>query len=194
MSLVNVITTGVVTAFITLNVFYNGTELPQSIFGELLAIPVTTQVLGPLSYFDMTNTLPNGRDRGAGWHFGGSAFVGDETLYLNALGHWTNFTNTFKDHLSLTILTFTPVLNPQIQAGRARGGNAINPPLGGYAAVLATEQYAPGVMAIPAEVEQGTTLLYSQYAVIVIILSEVLTHLVISFILGYLHRLAFHSS
>lgn len=160
--IVSVVTAGVINTIGSVNVFYNGTELPTSIFGELLAIPAISKTLGPLSYYDIASTLPAGGDRGNGQHYGASALNSDEMLYLDAFSHWMNFTQTFTNDFSMTVLAFTPVLDPQIQAGRARGGNAISPPDGGYAAVQIAEQFPVGVTEISANVEQGIQLLFDQ--------------------------------
>jgi len=161
-SVVNVITAGVIVPTCLVNVFYNGTSLPPTIFGELLAIPATAQILSPLSYYDIAMTLPAGGDRGSGQHYGASALVGDEALYLDAFRHWTNFTDTFQLDLAMSVFAFTPVLQPQIQAGRARGGNAISPPDGGYAAVQIAQQFPLGVTSINPDVERGIQLTFAQ--------------------------------
>ncbi|KAF8574997.1 FAD-binding domain-containing protein [Ramaria rubella] len=161
-SLVNTVIPGAVLPIIAVNLFYIGPELPTSIFGEFLAINSTEQILSPLSYFDVAGTLGTGADRGNGVLFGASALVGDESLYLDAFNHIANFTTTFQSELNITVLAFTPVLGPQIQAGRARGGNAIDPPDGGYAAVQIQKQFLPGVLTISPEVEDGVQLLFEQ--------------------------------
>lgn len=156
-------TAGLITQSILVNMFYNGTELPPSIFGEFLAIPALLTDLGPLSYYDVANTLPSGNNSGNGELFGASALIGDATLYLNAYKHWTNFSQTMKDEVTSTVLAFTPVLQPQIEIGRARGGNAISPPDGGYAVIGLAEQFPPGDLSVPANVEAAIQLLFEQY-------------------------------
>lgn len=142
--------------------FYNGPELRTSIFGAFLSIPAITTDLNSRSYFDITQTLPPGNERGAGQLFGASALVGQEQLFQDAYRHWSNFSSTFKHDLSMSVLAFTPVLDPQIDAGLARGGNAIDPPSGGYAAVQLAKTFSPGVLNVPASVDEGSQLLFQQ--------------------------------
>lgn len=160
--LTSIFTTTATTPTLIANIFYDGPELPVSIFGEFLAIPSTARLLGPLSYFDISMTLPPGSERGNGQHFGASALKGEEDLFLDAFRHWKNFTSTFQPALDSSVLSFTPVLDPQLQVGRGRGGNVISPPNGGYAAVQISQQFPSDFTEIPADVEQGIQLLFKQ--------------------------------
>lgn len=146
----------------TVNLFYKGSHLPPSIFGDFLAIPAISSQLGPLSYFEVANFLGLGADRGNGQLYGASALIGEETLFLDAFRHWTNFTEAFKDSFDGTGLAFTPVLDPQIHAGRKMGGNVMDPPLGGFAAVQMAEQFRADVAAVPSAVQTGLELLFEQ--------------------------------
>lgn len=119
-------------------------------------------MLGPASYAEVVNSLGSGADRGSGQLFGASAFGGDVTQYVNAFDHWTNYSTTFQESTNGTVLAFTPILNTQIRAGRRRGSNAIDPPLGGYAAVQMQTQFPAGVTKVPADVERGRQLLFRQ--------------------------------
>ncbi|KAJ7507214.1 hypothetical protein B0H11DRAFT_1970759 [Mycena galericulata] len=134
-SFVNLITDGEIVPIYLVCPFYNGTELPEDIFGDFLSIPAASSQLGPLSYFDVAGTLGLGNDRGYVQHFGASALVGDEDFC--------------KENFNTTTLAFTPIPDSQIQAGRAQGGNIINPPSGSFAA-------------IPPNVKQGIDILFEQ--------------------------------
>ncbi|KAK7019842.1 FAD-binding protein [Favolaschia claudopus] len=142
--------------------FYNGVNLPEEIFGDFLSIPAMSSTLGPMSYFDVSETLGLGNDRGYVQRFGASALVGDEETYLEAFDHWMNFTQAFQGDFNITTLAFTPVPNSQIQAGRAKGGNIINAPHGGFAAVQLAEQFNAGLNRIPPQVLEGLDLLFEQ--------------------------------
>ncbi|KAJ6588206.1 FAD-binding domain-containing protein [Mycena capillaripes] len=142
--------------------FYNGPGLPAEIFGDFLSIPAVTSQLGPMSYFDVAGTLGLGNDRGYVQHFGASALVGDEALFLDAFNHWMNFTVAYKDNFNTTTLAFTPIPDSQIQAGRAKGGNIINPPSGGFSAVQISEQFKAGVDDIPPNVQRAIDVLFEQ--------------------------------
>nr|AGK29874.1 FAD-binding protein [Volvariella volvacea] len=142
---------------------YRGPSLPTDVFGDFLSIPSVFQQVGPLDYSEVASILGAGADRGTGQLFGASAFTGDNvTRYHSAFTHWQNFTQTFKDELSGVVLAFTPVADSQILAGRARGGNVIDPPLGGYAAVQFHTQHLPGVTVVSPELELGRKLYLSQ--------------------------------
>lgn len=159
----NSFSAGVITPLHLLVLFYEGTSLPMDIFGEFLSIPATSTTLGPMSFSDVQNVLAADVN-GNGQIFGASALVGDEQLFLDALTHWTNFSLAFKDNpaLSTVILAFTPIPQSQIDAGRAKGGNAIDPPDGAYAAVQMEKTFFPGVTRVPEDVEQGGQLLFQQ--------------------------------
>ncbi|KII84753.1 hypothetical protein PLICRDRAFT_57276 [Plicaturopsis crispa FD-325 SS-3] len=163
-SIVVVVTTGIAAPPLAIvNLFYNGTSLPPSTFSEFLSIPSINSTLSPLSYYDITNVLPAGGQRGSGQHYGASTFTGDPALFSDAFTHFENFTSAFAGELSLSTMAFTPVLQPQIDAGRARGGgNALDPPDGGYAHVQLAQQFAPGVTRMPGSVRRGVDLLLSQ--------------------------------
>ncbi|KAJ6567061.1 FAD-binding domain-containing protein [Mycena capillaripes] len=161
-ALTNVIVEGELVPFYIAPVFYRGTELPADIFGDFLAIPAVSAQLGPMSYLEVAATLGLESDRGFVQHYGASAFVGDEDLYLDAFKHWTNLTATFKDQFNATTLAFTPVPDSQVQAGRARGGNIIDPPRGGFAAVQIAETFNAGVTEISPAVQQGIDLAFEQ--------------------------------
>ncbi|KAJ7075111.1 FAD-binding domain-containing protein [Mycena belliarum] len=142
--------------------FYSGPELPTNIFGDFLSIPAVSSQLGPLSYFDVAGTLGLGDDRGYVQHFGASALVGDDDLFLDAFDHWNNFSVVYKDNFNTTTLAFTPVPDSQIQAGRAKGGNIISPPRGGFAAVQIYETFRAGINDIPQNVQQAIDVLFEQ--------------------------------
>lgn len=146
----------------TAQIFYNGLALPTAIFGEILAIPATSTTLRPLSYFDVSNTLPRDNDAGSVQHFGGSALVGDETLFLDAYSHWLNYSQTFANDISLTVFGFTPIPQSQIDIGYKNGGNAIGPPAGPYTIILFKTTFLSNVTSIPLDAFAGIQLLLKQ--------------------------------
>lgn len=151
MTLVNDVTSGNITAIPILNLFYNGKSLPPKVFDEFLYIPAINTSIGPLSYADIIlNTFPAGDDHGSTSTsiYGSSTLAGgDEDAFVNVVNHNLNFTQVFKNQLANTALTFTPIPDSQITAGRARGGNAIDAPLsGGYAVVQISQTLLPGVV------------------------------------------------
>jgi hypothetical protein len=158
--------------------FYRGSELPAHIFGHFLSIPavpcspLNSTVCspppppGPMSYLDVMATQGTENQRGSVQHFGASALDGaDEDAYLAAFKHWSNFTATFKDEFALAGMAFTPIPESQVQAGRAKGGNVIAPPRGGWAAVQFGEEMKAGVKDVPPRVQKGIDLLFEQYVV-----------------------------
>ncbi|KAF8649064.1 hypothetical protein AX16_006037 [Volvariella volvacea WC 439] len=142
---------------------YRGSSLPTEVFGPFLSIPSIFQQLGPLDYSEVSSILGSGGDRGWGQLFGASSFTGEDVeRYTNAFVHWQNFTQSFKDELSGIVLAFTPIPNSQIFAGRERGGNAIDPPLGGYAALQFYTQHLQGVTTVSSQLERGRKLYLNQ--------------------------------
>ncbi|KAJ7590537.1 FAD-binding domain-containing protein [Mycena floridula] len=159
----NIATNGTLTGLILANVFYNGTELPQEVYGELLNVTgVDKSMLGPISYFGVSNFLDDSTLPIQGQLFGGSAVGSDEQSYIDVFNHFMNFTSTFSTSIASTNLAFTPVLNPQILAGRARGGNAIDPPLGGYNAIQFQVSFPVGTTEVPPALEAGRQLFFQQ--------------------------------
>ncbi|KAJ7815742.1 hypothetical protein B0H14DRAFT_2846589 [Mycena olivaceomarginata] len=155
--------------------FYRGSELPAHIFGHFLSIPAAPcspldptvcsppPPLGPMSYLDVMATLGSGNERGFAQRYGASALDGaDEDAYLAAFERWSNFSAAFKDELSMTTLGFTPIPESQVQAGRAKGGNIIAPPRGGWAAVQLGKQFKAGVADVSPRVQRGIDLLFEQ--------------------------------
>ncbi|KAF7316080.1 FAD-binding protein [Mycena indigotica] len=163
---------GVLQTIAEVFLFYRGTSLPPSIFGDFLAIPALVTQVGPLSYTQVLATIgPESvnAQRGFVQHMGASALAGQEQLYLDALTHYQNFTNTFMNPASgagmnYSTLAFTAVPASQIAAGRAKGGNVMIPAnlKKGFAAVQLAQQFNPGVSAIPSFVQQGIDLLFRQ--------------------------------
>lgn len=146
--------------------FYRGPSLPQSIYGDFLSIPSDSQSVGPASYRDAANALGPGDFRGFGETFGGSAINGPNVKYLEAFNHFKNHSLTFIDDFERNIFAFTPILQSQIEAGRRRGGNAINPPDGSYAAIVWQSQYKQGVAQISTAHEKGRELLIQQFVAV----------------------------
>ncbi|KDR73986.1 hypothetical protein GALMADRAFT_269502 [Galerina marginata CBS 339.88] len=136
-----------------LTLLYHGTSLPPSIFGDFLSIPSLSGQTSPLSYIDTNNLIAGGGDRGFGQRFGASAFSGDVDQYTNALRVFNEFTVAVQSSMSLTVLAFTPILQSQILAGRARGSNIFDPPVRNYAAIEFQIQARAGLAQLPPEVE-----------------------------------------
>ncbi|KAK7435351.1 hypothetical protein VKT23_019702 [Stygiomarasmius scandens] len=144
--------------------FYNGTgtDLPENIFGEFLAIPSLATNLSSLSYLDVALILAGSSTPGQGTVWGATALAGGEDdLYLDTLRHWTNFSASFASDLTVSSLAFTPVPLSQIEYGRERGGNAIDPPLVGYNAILNGNILPPGVITA-GDIQQGMKLFLEQ--------------------------------
>ncbi|KAJ7253071.1 hypothetical protein B0H12DRAFT_1117338 [Mycena haematopus] len=162
-SLVYVVADGDLVPTYVVTPFYNGPNLPDDIFGDFLALPPVISTLGPMSYFDVAGTLGLGDDRGYVQHFGASALVGDEPLFLDAFNHWNNFSMVYKENFNSTTLAFTPIPDSQIRAGRAKGGNIIDAPGGGFAAVQIYQQLKAGLTDIPSDMRSSIDLLFEQY-------------------------------
>jgi hypothetical protein len=142
---------------------YRGTHLPRDIFGEFLDIPSKVGLLGPKDYSETLKILGKADHlKDFGQQFGGSAFTGDTDLYRNAYKHWKSYLFNHLDDIFTSALTFTIVPQSQVQAGRQRGGNAINPPLRSYAAVLVHTQFLPGVRELPDDLERDRQSLLGQ--------------------------------
>ncbi|KAJ6622881.1 FAD-binding domain-containing protein [Mycena sp. CBHHK59/15] len=141
--------------------YYQGTELPESIFGTFLSIPNTLQSFSNVSYYEMGTQIA-GNARGNGQQFGASAFVGDEETFLDGFNHLVNFTANFKDQLDSSYMIISPVPRSQWAVTKERGGNAIGDPGVAYAAMNFEPIYPAGVTAIPADVSAGFDLLLSQ--------------------------------
>ncbi|TFK32381.1 hypothetical protein BDQ12DRAFT_707669 [Crucibulum laeve] len=160
--LANVVVDSVLTASHVVTMFYRGSTLPSSIFGEFLSIPSTVQLLGPKSYIEVASSLGDGADRGILSLFGASARKGGPEQFLDAFRHWTNYTIAVQGSVNTSIMAFTPILDTQIVASRASGGNVINPPRGSYAAIQLETQLSPGVLEVPVDIERGRQLLFKQ--------------------------------
>lgn len=159
----NIPMSGTLTLIPAVTLFYNGTTLPDDVFGELLSIPSTSLAPppGPVSYYDAANALVD-TDIEEGQLFGASALQTDEQSYIDAFTHWMNFSQTFQHEFATTILAFTPVLDNQILAGRERGGNPMNPPLGGYNAIQFEVTFPANVTEVSSELEEGRQLFFEQ--------------------------------
>ncbi|KAF8961743.1 hypothetical protein BDZ97DRAFT_1827773 [Flammula alnicola] len=124
-----------ISPLIVLNAFFQGPSLPQSIYGEFLSIPTVQTALSPLSYYDAANLIG---DPGAATPlvelFGASVLEGSNNTqpYRDIYALYAELCENFKGELGGTTLSFTAVPNSQIVAGRARGGNAIDAPRGGF--------------------------------------------------------------
>jgi hypothetical protein len=163
MAFTNTVNGSEITASHILTLFYHGSSLPTSIFGDFLSIPSTVSQIGPVSYVDANNILGAGADRGFGQLFGASAFKGGVVeQYANAFRAWNEYTETIPSALFGTVLAFTPIIDAQILAGRANGGNPMDPPRGNYAAVEILSQMSAGVPTLPSFVQTARDTLFSQ--------------------------------
>ncbi|KAJ7060938.1 hypothetical protein C8F01DRAFT_1141356 [Mycena amicta] len=152
--------------------FYRGSSLPSSIFGDFLAIPALVTQLGPMSYTQVMAVIgPESvnAERGFVQHYGASALIANDDLFLNAFTRFTNFSSTFVDAASgsgmnFSTLAFTPVPASQIAAGHAKGGNVIisSRQTTSFAAIQLSQQFNAGVLDIPPFVQQGIDLLFEQ--------------------------------
>jgi len=140
-----------ITPLIVMNAFYNGPGLPQEVFGEFQAIPTIQTVLSPLSYYDAANLIG---DPGAATPlvelFGASVLEGSNNTqpYRDIYSQYAGLCENFKGDLGTTTLSFTAVPNSQIMAGRARGGNAIDAPRGGFHMIQFSMSLPAGVQSI----------------------------------------------
>ncbi|KAF7297505.1 FAD-binding domain-containing protein [Mycena indigotica] len=164
---------GVAQQVCVLFLFYHGTALPQSIFGDFLTVPAITKELSPLSW---TQILPAqdppdfvSSNRGFVQHFSASAVVPQDNLVLDALSHFQNFSSTFlhngtQSGMNTTSFVLTPILTTQIAAGHAKGGNVmVSPSLKGpYLNVQRSEQFDAGITDIPQFVQDGMNLYIKQ--------------------------------
>ena len=153
-----------VTAGHILTLFYHGSSLPTSIFGDFISIPSTFQQLSPVSYIEAMGILGAGADRGFGQLFGASAISGSAGIgtYLETFRQWTEYVNQVKGSSSGVVLAFTPIPRSQIVAGRNKGGNIMDPPLENYAAVQVHTQTALGLQNLPDSVWTARKTLFKQ--------------------------------
>ena len=152
--------------FLEAALFYQGSSLPPAIFSSFLSIPATSESFSAQSYSSVASALGTGYDTKAGQLFGASALSGPPEHYINAFTHFKNLSMSILPlgKTFLSTMVFTPVLESQIQAGRRMGGNAIDPPLESYAAVLLQTEFMEGVNSseVPDEVEQSRLLFFEQ--------------------------------
>jgi len=126
---------GVITPIIVLNAFYHGSSLPNSSFGEFMAIPSLSKNLTAMSYYDISFLLGDpGAPISLVEQFGASVLEGSDDVrpYHEIFSQYSTLCNEFKTELGGTTLSFTIVMDSQIEAGRARGGNIIDAPRGGF--------------------------------------------------------------
>ncbi|KAF8154432.1 hypothetical protein B0H34DRAFT_660706 [Crassisporium funariophilum] len=164
MAFTNSVNGSEVTGSHIVTLFYRGSELPKSIFGDFLSIPATFTQLSAVSYIEANNVLGAGADRGFGQLFGASAFNATVGVshYMDAFRRWNEVTSAMTDTLSATVLALTPILDSQILAGRAKGSNIMDPPRGNYAAVQVQSQMANGQFTLAPHIETARQLLLQQ--------------------------------
>lgn len=153
--------------------FYNGSSATfNETFSEFLSIPSIAGSLGPLSYLDVSQEIP---ETGTGGEIFGAAVLAGisaslelsngsaaDTMnpYLETFRLWNNFTTSVaaSNQISGITLAFTPILENQIRVGLERGGNAIDPPLskGG----LTQSNFNEGLTGILPEIKQARDLFF----------------------------------
>jgi len=133
-------------------------------FSSFLSIPATSKSLAPQSYLSVAATLSLKNNRGSGYLFGASALNLPPEGYKNAFRNYKNLSMSIlhSGQVLLSTLAFTPIPRLQVEAGRRRGGNAIDTPLGSYSAVQLHMQFVEGVMEVPEEIEKGRLLFFER--------------------------------
>ncbi|KAG6909194.1 hypothetical protein DXG01_001708 [Tephrocybe rancida] len=161
-----------ISPLIVLNAFYNGNSLPQSVFGEFQSIPTVQTALSPLSYYDAANLIG---DPGAATPlvelFGASVLEGSNDIqpYRNIYSLYNELCDNFKGELGGTTLSFTAVPNSQIVAGRARGGNAIDAPRGGFHMIQFSMSLPEGAQNTSPALEIARQNFFKKYVLVVFI-------------------------
>lgn len=150
------------------SLFYRGSSLPPSIFGDFLDTPSTAQLLGPMSYMEVANIFGSGDYRDSGERFTGSAFSGGVEQYLKAFSDWKLHIAESTHALNSTVFAFTPILESQIQVSRDSGGNAIDPPLKSYASVHWLSTFIAGALTIPTDAEHSLDWLMRRWSTILL--------------------------
>ncbi|CAK5284817.1 unnamed protein product [Mycena citricolor] len=148
-SLMNVLPTPANIAYM----FYQGSSLPESIFGDFLAIPGASPAFSPLSYYDIEMLIP-GNGRGNGNQFGGSAWVGDEATYWAGYQKLQSFAAQYGSKLHGAFLIVSPI--PEVQWRASRNGKSLvgNPGVS-YGAINYNLVYPAGVSTLPADADAG---------------------------------------
>ncbi|CAK5284573.1 unnamed protein product [Mycena citricolor] len=148
-SLMNVLPTPANIAYM----FYQGSSLPKSIFGDFLAIPGASPAFSPLSYYDIEMLIP-GNGRGNGNQFGGSAWVGDEAAYWAGYQKLQSFAAQYGSKLHGAFLIVSPI--PEVQWRASRNGKSLvgNPGVS-YGAINYNLVYPAGVSTLPADADAG---------------------------------------
>lgn len=151
---------------------YNGSSAAfNETFSEFLSIPTIAGSLGPLSYLDISQVIPDIATGGeifgasvlagipASLESSNSPAAGTTNPYLETFRLFNNFTASVaaSNQIFGITLAFTPILENQIRVGLERGGNAIDPPLGngGFNAVQFAVNFLEGLTDIPPEIEQA---------------------------------------
>ncbi|PFH49712.1 hypothetical protein AMATHDRAFT_194445 [Amanita thiersii Skay4041] len=142
-------------------IFYHGSELPDSIFGQLLSIPSIEKDIGPRSYYEVITSIPKGAQESVQF-FGGSANYRNSAELQATHTNWRNFTKTFYPNIFQSYVAYTPLLTPMINAGRQRGGNPIDAPTGGFITINFGLILPENVPAISDEMQAGRMLLLEQ--------------------------------
>jgi hypothetical protein len=158
----------------TATLFYNGSSLPEDIFGEFLTIPSLSSNFTALSYLDIALSLAGTSTRVQDVVVAAKVLVGGSSddsstdqLYLDILHTWKNLSDTFSaSEIAISTLDFTPVPLSQIQYGRpesGRGGNAIDPPSVGYNQILIANILPIGVQEVSEEIQDAMRLFLKEW-------------------------------
>jgi len=126
--------------------YYQGAGNASAIYSDFLALPSVVSQVGNASFVEAMGTLGTADGAGFGQQFGASAFgsaAHDRAHGIGAPAHAARYTNALRRFhafvdavkargVAQVVFAFTPVLQSQVRAGRAAGGNAIDPPLSSY--------------------------------------------------------------
>ncbi|KAJ2932439.1 hypothetical protein H1R20_g4675, partial [Candolleomyces eurysporus] len=152
-------------------------NLPPGLYDDFLNLPNLGSSVGRSSYVDVVNSLGTGTEgSGQGQLFGASAFSSGEGSgyaryedsyrkfgqYVEAVrakpdatGPPSSDDDPTKDGVEFAILAFTSVQKSQVQVGRDRGGNVMDPPLRNYGLVQFHNQMPPNIDTVSRRVQNA---------------------------------------
>lgn len=122
--------------------------------------------LSPLNYIDAASINPDpGSPIPLVELYGASVLEGSNDIqpYRDIHALFTEFCEDFKKELGEAALVFSAIPPSQIAAGRARGGNAIDAPRGGFHAIQFSLSLPLGVQNRSAALEQGRQNFFKKY-------------------------------
>jgi hypothetical protein len=152
-------------------------NLPPGLYDDFLNLPNLGNSVGRSSYLDAINSLGTGTEgTGQGQLFGASAFASGEgdgyARYEDAYRKFGQYAEAVrgrpdatrsegsdddptKDGVEYGLIAFTSVQKNQVQIGRNRGGNVIDPPLKNYGLVQFHNQMPPNVDKVSSRVQNA---------------------------------------